>query len=221
MTAFRFQTGVPLVRKGVVGRRSLLTLFGATIAWSRYDEPRPAASGAQLAIHRSLWIYTRRHAYGFGQVEDWAMLQYIEWSIEGQPWYTSETGRVELAPPAIMRVTHGTGPAPAVKPDETFQLQVRNRNQVAAYCEFEFHGAVTGNDPNAIDYYRNRSHLSYVGNRQQLTAASFTVPPLTNTTVKVRRPTLSQFEIHQVEYSTAPIGPKRWSRIHGRPEWKD
>ena len=119
MTAFRFQTGVPLVRKGVVGRRSLLTLFGATIAWSRYDEPRPAASGAQLAIHRSLWIYTRRHAYGFGQVEDWAMLQYIEWSIEGSQWYSSETGHVTIAPPAIVRNTYGTGPSPSVTADAT------------------------------------------------------------------------------------------------------
>lgn len=206
-----------------LGWRSSFRLFGIRFAWSRYHAPLPAASGAQLAIHRSFWIYTRRHAFGFGQVQDWAMLQYIEWSIEGQPWYTSETGSVKLMPPAVMTVPV-TGRSRSH--DETFKLHIRNRNQVAADCEFEFHGAITGDDPAAIAYYRAR-HICRGDSgapaeyRQQLTSATVRVPGTTSTTANIHRPTLTQFEIYQVNYFTAPIGPKRWSRIHGRPEWND
>lgn len=70
------------IDRGTVGlsqlrARAILRFFGIRYAHSTYSDYQTAPSGAPVGIIESCWLYTRRHAWGFGRVDDIAIAAYI------------------------------------------------------------------------------------------------------------------------------------------------
>jgi hypothetical protein len=174
--------------------RGLLRIFGLTIAWSEYSSAVPAASGAPLGILRSLWIYTRRRAYGRGVTVDFAKLQSLEIKVGSMAPVVAENGKFEFHPPI------DTAEAPDL------EIRIQNRNAVQANGYMRFAGRrrqLKGNQFSLIWGLSGRTNFAVEANTQRTFRA--TVLPLATVT--------------GIHFTTEPGWRKRITRIYGRPEW--
>jgi hypothetical protein len=179
--------------------RRHLQFLGLRLAWSSYSRPVFASSGAPVGITRSFWIYTRRHAWGWGTVADWAKLQNLEVKIGPMAPIVTEHGHFWIVPPlAIATTREGKG---------QLDIRIHNRNPVDAIVTLKFFDA----DPGGHYVYEPKPetigiqfHTVVLRNAQKTFS------------VAVDRPHV--FTHAQAE--TAPaLSTKRRTRIYGRPEW--
>jgi hypothetical protein len=98
--------------------RTHFKIFGVRIAASRYKRPVGAASGAPVGITRSFWIWTKKRAWGYGTVMDWATLQNLEFKIGPMSPIVSERGDWLIRPNLVVK--------------DGFEIRIHNRNPVDA-----------------------------------------------------------------------------------------
>jgi hypothetical protein len=185
--------------------RRHLQFFGLRLAWSSYSRPVFASSGAPVGILRSFWIYTRRHAWGWGDVVDWAKLQNLEVKIGPLAPIVTEHGHFWIVPPlAIATTPQGDG---------RLDIRIHNRNPVDAIITLKFFDTGYRMDPDSLLVARESEPEAAIG-------VQFHTVLMRNTQksfgVAVDRPHV--FTHARVE--TAPaLSSERRARIYGRPEW--
>jgi hypothetical protein len=182
--------------------RSVFRVFAVECGFARYDPSsapfgperlaRPA-SGAELGIASSFWIYTRRHAYGRGRVRDWTQPAYLQFMADGLGPTGSEMGYFEVRP--RRRYDH----------DESVRVGVINGGVVRAVGFVTLAGvAETGN----------------VGMRVEATRP-FDVRPGGSFDVSFGDGFEgADFTLDKIKFITEPTGEFRVGRLHGRPEWE-
>lgn len=196
--------------------RAAFRVFGVTVAFTRYDphkivnvtgphdsgEPavewRPEIlarppSGAPVGIAWSFWICTRRHAYGYAKVQDWARPGNLMFNV-AEMITGAECGCFTVRPPRrydhdariLVAVINQSGPVQAVGRvtlngrAETGELGMKVR------VERPFDVAARGIQ--MLDFGNG-----YEG---------------------------ADFIFDEFEFRTVPAGEFRVGRLHGRPEWE-
>lgn len=182
--------------------RHHFVIAGLILSWSSYSRPVPSASGAPIGIMKSFWIFTKKRAWGYGTVVDWAKLQNLEIKTGPTPPVVSESGRFRLSPPL------------AVPGD--FEVRITNRNAVDALGILRFFEA----DP-AVQFppwlADQTKPVTPTGDRVAI-QIHFAVLQHAQKLLSIRpeRPRI----ITGVECETEPAGGTlRRARIFGRPEW--
>ena len=172
-------------------KRTHLKLFGVTISRSRYARPVPSKSGAPVGITRSFWIWTKRRAWGYGTVVEWAKLQNLEVQIGSMAPIVSETGVWLFTPP--------------YRVPGAFEIVIANRNAVDAVGTIVFWEWVNyGESIRVSEQKAIQMHFAVLRNARKLMACNPDKPR-----------TLTRCEcVTEALMSTA-----RRARIYGRPEW--
>lgn len=171
--------------------------LGLRLAWSIYRRPIYSASGAPVGIVRSFWIYTRRRAWGWGTVVDWAKLQNLEVKIGPLAPIITEHGRIWIVPPLAIGMRKDGG---------QLDIRIHNRNPVDAVVTLMLFDSEPGGgyqpDPQppqaGVQY-----HTAVLRNSQK----SFSIA--------IERAHVFTHAIVETEPGTA----ERRARIYGRPEW--
>lgn len=205
-------------------RRSL-RIFGVTLEHSFYETDhnlpyrrlqRPT-SGAQIGIAESFWVSTRRRAYGFGRVKDWATLQYLDLIVKTNRGgiATEAIGGGILSHDGYIQLT----PCFTVTEENSPTMEIQNRNKIQADGRLRLHGAQVKDGLRMIGQFQFPFTID-PGRRQTLFLDKIDAPPSIDTendTSAFWKPL--QYEIQSLSFVTNPTGKFRWSRIHGRPEW--
>jgi hypothetical protein len=190
------------------------SLFGLHFAATVYSYPVEAFTGAPQGIDWSWWIYTERHAWGFGSVRAWARLQYLEFAVIGpaspvlsaiaprHAKLASESGDIELRP-GIECAIDGPG--------KFVGVQFWNNNDVTANIEVALSGMHIGAVSGAES------------SREDSLPAYIIVPP------HATKPALLAFQrgrivVDRIGYHCEPDEPAkrrrdRFKKLNGRPEF--
>jgi preprotein translocase subunit Sec61beta len=183
-------TEYPRAESEALIERKRFVIAGVILCWSSYRRPVPAASGAPIGILKSFWIFTKKRAWGYGTIVDWAKLQNLELKIERTAPVITERGAYQLSPALI--VTNGV------------DVRITNRNPVDALGILRFFEEDREGSIPELQRQIIQIHFAVLQHAQKM----FNVRP--------DRPCV----ITRVEYETEPAtGSGRQARIFGRPEW--
>jgi hypothetical protein len=165
--------------------------FGLKLAVANhFYSVRPA--GEQLAVKRSIWIYTRRRAWGIVHARPWGLIQNLRVYVFGDCYETE--GEICVYPPRKFE--------PKFQPGG-FPLRIESRNTAAVNGSIRFE---------LMAYTLYRDEPAFASEHTVL----FHAEPATTIQVKFPAPV----EIHKITYEIEPDpGANKWQRLDGRPEW--
>jgi len=197
-------------------QRTLFRVFGLAVAFTRYDPhtfenvtgphdgglpvwrwppavlARPP-SGAAVGIAWSFWIATRRHAYGWSKVRDWARPATLQFNV-AEMITGAECGYFTVRP--TRRYDH----------DERITVAVINQG---GSVQAAGHVTLTG-----------RAETGELGMTVRI-ARPFDVAARGIQVLDFGNGYQgADFILDQFEFVTVPTGEFRVGRLHGRPEWE-
>lgn len=223
--------------------RYSLRFFGVTLSRSVYHLGTRPTSGAALKVHESYWIATKKRAFGYGRVQDWAVFQYLELSFSRVQFYGDgfKAAGTRIEPPIAGSITtvHGlfeSQPAVVLESRTRTYIHIKNRNPVSAFGVLMASGLRWGTSPLIHRYSERRpNHESC---QPRVVTYAFECAAGKEKKIDMNSPTSyhigtteddpihvfdldreSRLELAVFVYNTLPTGSVRWGRIHGRPEW--
>jgi hypothetical protein len=217
-------------------------ILGLRIAWNRYARPQRPSSGGPIGIWESLWIYTRRHAWGFGKVGDWATPDKIEIGV-GKIIQTAPDMRPHALHvkrwPAVSseRGSFDVSPALWASSEDQFAITVENKHSFPVKATVALIAVVNFNDfsPNdprygprsipvavsaqSFDLKANSCHNYQIPARSALMEA---IDQKRVAGAQLTRGVLApcSVQLAKVTYWTTSSAADRRQRLYGRPEWE-
>lgn len=197
-------------------QRTIFRVFGVAVAFARYDphtfenvtgphdsglpawEWRPKVlarppSGAPVGIAWSFWICTRRHAYGYAKVRDWARPANLQFNV-AEMITGAECGWFPVRP--LRRYDHDARILVGVL-NHSGPVQAAGTVTLTGRAETGELG-MTVRIVRPFDVAARGVQLLDFGNGYQG----------------------ADFILDQVEFVTVATGEFRVGRLHGRPEWE-